>query len=192
MVVSQQEELNKIDKLICGCDKCELARYRDKAVPGEGAADARIMIIGEGPGEENDKTGRPFVGRGGRILDKYLDEAGLQREEMFLTNIIKCRMPHNATPNSSVVSACQNYLNQQIDVIQPKIIITLGLTAAKLMLNNKRLTLASVCNNIFENKMYKLLCTYHPSSIRYNKEAGEQILNTLIKAKKMTEGDMAL
>ena len=68
MVVSQQEELNKIDKLICGCDKCELARYRDKAVPGEGAADAQIMIIGEGPGEENDKTGRPFVGRGGRIL----------------------------------------------------------------------------------------------------------------------------
>ena len=190
MVTLQQEKLNCIEKLICACDKCELAQHRNKAVPGEGAADAEIMIIGEGPGEENDKTGRPFVGRGGKILDKYLEEAGLQRDKMFLTNIIKCRMPHNATPNQAVISACQDYLTQQIEVIQPKIIITLGLPAAKLMLKNKQLTLASICEDIFDYETYKILCTYHPSSIRYNKEAGQQIAHTLEKAKKLIEGGM--
>lgn len=188
MTTLQQEQLECIHQMICNCDKCELAKYRNKAVPGEGAVNAEIMIIGEGPGAENDKTGRPFVGRGGKILDKYLTEAGLERDEMFLTNIIKCRMPHNATPNTSVVSACQDYLVQQIHIIQPKVIITLGLPAAKLMLKNKKLTLASICEDIFEFETFKVLCTYHPSSIRYNKDAGRQIANTFEKAKLLIKG----
>lgn len=188
MTTSQQEKLQYISELICACDKCELANHRNKAVPGEGAVNAQIMIIGEGPGEENDKTGKPFVGRGGKILDRYLMEVGLQREKMFLTNIIKCRMPHNATPNASVISSCHDYLTQQICIIQPKVIITLGLPAAKLILKNKKLTLASICEEVFECETYRVLCTYHPSSIRYNKNAGRQIVNTLAKAKQLIEG----
>ncbi|MDE5990035.1 MAG: uracil-DNA glycosylase [Clostridia bacterium] len=175
--------IEKINDTICTCTLCELHKTRNQAVPGEGATNATIMIIGEGPGEENDKTGRPFVGRGGQILDKFLLKVGLNREELFLTNIIKCRMPHNATPTNNVVEKCIGYLDQQIELINPKIIVTLGLSAAKEILKNKKLKLSDMKNQTFNLGNTKVLCTYHPSSIRYNKDASNEIINTLIRAK---------
>lgn len=175
--------------MICCCEKCELSQYRHNAVPGEGSENAEIMIIGERPGEENDKTGRPFVGRGGKILDKYLIDAEVKREKIFLTNIIKCRMPYNATPNNAIISSCSGYLMQQVDIVQPKVIITLGLPAAKLMLNKKNIKLFNACHEVFQCETYKMLCTYHPSSIRYNKEAGTCISFALQKANEIVKDD---
>ncbi len=165
------------------CTRCPLCATRNKVVPGEGPLNAKIIIIGEGPGEENDKTGRPFVGRGGQILDRFLMQVGLNREELYLTNIIKCRMPHNATPSKNIVEKCITFLDAQIKVISPKVIITLGLPAAKAILDNATLKLSDLKNRVFQRGNIKVICTYHPSSIRYNKNASQDIINSLMIAK---------
>lgn len=183
---SKELQNKEIIARIANCNLCELHLSRNKTVPGEGPLDARIMIVGEGPGEQNDKTGRPFVGKGGAILDKYIVSAGLKREDIFLTNIIKCRMPHNATPSANIVSRCMEYLSEQIDIIQPKVIIALGLSAAKLLLKDNKLRLADLHDKTFNQGAYDIVCTYHPSYVRYNKLASQFIIETLIKAKYFT------
>lgn len=175
-----------IDK-ITKCELCELSKYRKNVVPGEGPSDAQIMIVGEGPGEMNDLYGRPFIGRGGMILDSCLLEANLDRDKLFLTNIIKCRMPHNATPTNKIVSICSRYIEEQINLIKPKVIVTLGLAASKYFLKDKSIKLSDLIDKkiIYRNSL--LLCTYHPSSIRYNKNAKDCIIKTLHLAKKLAE-----
>lgn len=182
-----ETQIKELNNQIMNCCKCELHKTRNKVVPGEGDLTAKIMIIGEGPGAENDKTGRPFVGRGGAILDNIFISVGLNRSELFLTNIIKCRMPHNATPSNSVVKNCIEYLNSQISIISPKVIVTLGLPAAKVMLSNPKLKLSDVKGKKFGNNGRSIICTYHPSSIRYNKNAKEDIINALLTAKKLID-----
>lgn len=184
--MSQEKELlNKLHSEIRSCSLCELHSTRTNAVPGEGPFNARIMIIGEGPGEQNDLFGRPFIGKGGQILDSCLKQAGLLRKEIFLTNIIKCRMPHNATPSNRVISCCSNHLERQIDTIKPVVLIALGLPASKYLLKTKKLKLVDVNNEIMNYKSCKLICTYHPSSIRYNINAKEKIVSALITAKQI-------
>jgi len=179
------DDLISIEWEINNCALCTLSRTRNKTVPGEGPSDAKIMIIGEGPGEENDKIGRPFVGRGGKLLDNFLKEAKLCRQELFLTNIIKCRMPHNDTPTTAISSTCISYLYRQIEVINPKIIVTLGLPAAKILLADSKLKLSDAQDKIYNIDGRTILCTYHPSSIRYNVDGKEKIISTLIKAREL-------
>ena len=112
--------------LIRGCQDCELHKTRTNAVPGEGPANAQVMIIAEGPGEHEDRQGRPFVGRAGNFLDELLPMAGLSREEVFITNMIKCRAPNNRNPEAEELEACSKHLERQIKQIQPKLIVTLG------------------------------------------------------------------
>lgn len=181
------KQINDLNNQIENCCKCELYKTRNKVVPGEGNLTAKIMIIGEGPGAENDKTGRPFVGRGGTILDNIFISVGLNRSDLFLTNIIKCRMPHNAIPSNSAVKNCIGYLNSQISIINPKVIITLGLSAAKVMLSNSRLKLSDVKGKKIGIDGRFIICTYHPSSIRYNKNAKEDIINALLTAKELVD-----
>ena len=108
------------------CPKCELARTRTHAVPGEGHPTARIMLIGEGPGWHEDQQGRPFVGNAGRFLNELLAKAGLQREDVFVTNVVKCRPPGNRDPMPDEIAACAPYLDRQIAAIDPEVIVTLG------------------------------------------------------------------
>lgn len=167
------------------CVECELCKTRINTVPGEGPIDSRIMIVGEGPGELNDIYGRPFIGKGGAILDACLQESNLEREKLYLTNIIKCRMPHNATPTGKIIDKCSTYIQQQIDIIKPKVIICLGLAASKFFLNDKTVKLVDLIDNTYNYKDSVLICTYHPSSIRYNKNAKKLIIQTLSLAKKI-------
>src|SRR5829696_2770701 len=125
--MSDEQKLEKLAKQIKVCTKCELHRSRKEAVPGEGPTHAEIMFIGEGPGAREDKQGRPFVGAAGRFLDELLEQAGVTRGEVWITNVVKCRPPGNRDPQPVEVETCTtNYLDNQIKIVNPSIIVTLG------------------------------------------------------------------
>jgi len=111
---------------IIACRDCELAKYRTKAVPGEGAEDADLLFIGEAPGWHEDQQGRPFVGPAGQFLDQLLASIGLRREEVYIANVIKCRPPQNRDPLPVEIQSCSKWLDRQIEIIQPQMIVTLG------------------------------------------------------------------
>lgn len=118
--------LDQLAEQIRTCQRCLLAQTRLNAVPGEGPADAPILLIGEGPGFNEDRQGRPFVGRSGDLLEKLLAGIGLRRGDVFIANVVKCRPPDNRDPLPDEIEACQPYLERQIELIQPKLVITLG------------------------------------------------------------------
>ena len=127
--ISQEAILSKLTDLhaqIAACQKCALAQGRDRAVPGEGPEDAQIMFIGEAPGYHENRLGRPFVGAAGKFLDKLLASIDMQRDDVYICNVIKCRPPNNRDPLPNEVRACQPYLDQQVELIKPRLIITLG------------------------------------------------------------------
>jgi DNA polymerase len=119
-------ELDAVAAEVAVCPKCELARSRTHAVPGEGDPHARVMLIGEGPGWHEDQQGRPFVGNAGKFLNELLELGGLKREEVFITNVVKCRPPGNRDPMPDEIAACAPYLERQIKAIDPDVIVTLG------------------------------------------------------------------
>ncbi len=120
------DSLEEVDRLVRQCQDCPLGRGRTNAVPGEGASDAEIMFIGEGPGYHEDRLGRPFVGAAGQFLDELLSSIGLTREQVFIANMVKCRPPQNRDPLPAEVSACNKYLERQIELVDPALIVTLG------------------------------------------------------------------
>jgi len=125
--MSDEQELDKLAKQIVVCTKCELQRSRKKAVPGEGPTQAEIMFIGEGPGFHENEQGRPFVGAAGKFLDQLLEQAGVTRADVWITNVVKCRPPGNRDPLPEEIETCtSNYLQRQIEVVNPSIIVTLG------------------------------------------------------------------
>src|SRR5688500_7935043 len=119
-------QLREIASEVVVCPLCELARTRTKAVPGEGDPDTKVMLIGEGPGWHEDQQGKPFVGAAGKFLNELLAIAGLDREHVFITNVVKCRPPGNRDPLPDEIAACAPYLERQIAAIDPDIIVTLG------------------------------------------------------------------
>lgn len=122
----REEALEQIAGEIQVCTKCELHRTRTKSVPGEGPADARVMLIGEAPGWNEDQQGRPFVGAAGKFLEELLAAAGMKRDEVFITNVVKSRPPGNRDPLPDEIAACAPYLERQIEAIDPEVIVTLG------------------------------------------------------------------
>lgn len=118
--------LEAIAERVAGCNLCELSEQRGRTVPGSGAADADIMIIGEAPGYNEDKQGLPFVGAAGGVLTELLAGIGLRRDDVYITNMVKCRPPSNRDPQAAEMSACADYLDEQIALIDPKVIVTLG------------------------------------------------------------------
>lgn len=124
--MSAVETLERIAREVSVCTKCALHESRKKAVTGEGPADAEVMFIGEGPGFHENEQGRPFVGASGKFLDQLLEQAGLTRSEVFITNVVKCRPPDNRDPQPEELLACSEYLDGQIEAINPSIIVTLG------------------------------------------------------------------
>jgi DNA polymerase len=124
--MTTEETIAQIAKEVSGCQKCALYHSRKKSVPGEGPADSEIMFIGEGPGFHENEQGRPFVGAAGQFLDELLAQAGLKRPEVWIGNVVKCRPPGNRDPLPEELSACNAYLERQMEAINPKIIITLG------------------------------------------------------------------
>lgn len=136
-----QEALETLAQQIRGCTRCNLYKGRTNAVPGEGPAHAEIMFIGEGPGAREDKLGRPFVGASGKFLDQLLEQAGLTRDEVWITNVVKCRPPGNRDPQMDEVETCTtNYLENQIKIVNPSIIVTLGRHSMNWFIQDAKIT----------------------------------------------------
>jgi uracil-DNA glycosylase family 4 len=137
-VAKAVKELQKIADEARQCCKCGLGSTRTNAVPGEGNPNARIMFVGEGPGADEDAQGRPFVGRAGQLLDKIIKAMGLKRSDVFIANILKCRPPGNRDPRPDEIINCFPYLQRQIEIINPEVIVALGAPAAKTLLNTNK------------------------------------------------------
>jgi len=157
---------------------------RINAVPGEGPEDAKIMLIGEAPGKKEDETGRPFIGRAGALLGRALNEASLSREEVFITNVVKCRPPDNRKPKAKEIKACRTYLLEQIDIVRPSIIVTLGLTALQSFKDTKRMQESSF-EWVYRDKKIKIFPTYHPAAaLRGSKLAKHSLFRTMKEVKR--------
>jgi DNA polymerase len=136
-----QEALDTLAQQIIVCTKCELYKGRTHAVPGEGPTHAEIMLIGEAPGATEDKQGRPFVGASGRFLNELLAQAGVTREDVWITNVVKCRPPGNRDPQMDEIETCTtNYLENQIKIVNPSIIVTLGRHSLSRFIQNAKIT----------------------------------------------------
>ncbi len=124
--MDNKQQLDIIRQQVSDCRQCKLYASRKRSVPGEGPANSRVMLIGEGPGFHENEQGKPFVGQAGKFLDELLGYAGYKREDVFITNVVKCRPPGNRDPEPDELSACSNYLDEQIRIIDPLVIVTLG------------------------------------------------------------------
>ena len=161
------DSLEKIATDVRGCPLCKLAKTRKNAVPGEGQLSAKIMFIGEAPGRSEDEEGRPFVGAAGRILNDLLKKVGIERSQVFITNIIKCRPPNNRVPKEDELNACRPYLDRQIALIKPKVICILGRTAYFSLLGGSSITANR--GKIVKRAGQKYFLTFHPAAVIYNK-----------------------
>lgn len=155
---------NSLLEEICRCDKCRLCEGRTNVVPGEGRPDADLMLIGEGPGREEDRQGRPFVGASGELLTKMLRAIGLGREDVYICNIVKCRPPGNRNPSPDEAAACLGYLRAQFALVRPKVVLLLGKVAARYTLNQE-IFITRDHGTWYERKGVFFLPTYHPSAL---------------------------
>jgi DNA polymerase len=180
--------LEQIANEVRACEGCRLHATRTRAVPGEGDPDTEVVFVGEGPGFNEDREGRPFVGRAGGLLVRLLQSIGWRREDVFITNVVKCRPPDNRTPERDECDACGPYLMRQIAVVRPEIIVALGATAAKYLLGVND-SMANLRGRVYEYRPMlpkdaperdtafatKLVVTYHPAYLlrdpRQKKEA---------------------
>jgi len=158
--VSWQEVLDSIET----CDKCPLRAGCTQTVPGEGDAHAKLMFIGEGPGAEEDRLGRPFVGASGQLLDKMIAAIGLTRAEVYIGNVVKCRPPHNRQPSPEEAAACLPYLRAQVALVRPRVIVLLGATAARYTISPD-IRITRDRGKWFERKGVWMMPTYHPSAL---------------------------
>ncbi|MEY2720279.1 MAG: hypothetical protein RLZZ273_1645 [Bacteroidota bacterium] len=159
--------LEQFNTKICGCLKCPLGATRTNFVFGSGNANADIMVIGEAPGADEDEQGLPFVGRAGQLLTKILESVELQRDDVYICNILKCRPPNNRKPLASETDQCEPYLWKQIELIKPKFILALGLTAANTLLKNKE-SMTQLRGRIHDYQGIRTIVTYHPAALLRN------------------------
>lgn len=161
--------LGKLFYQIRNCQRCGLAQQRTRLVFGNGRANARIMLIGEAPGSNEDREGKPFVGNAGQLLDKILQAIQLSRPEIYVTNVVKCRPPENRDPLPEECQTCFPILKRQIEIIEPQFILLLGRVAARVMLNTEE-SIANIRGKIFELFGAKAVVTYHPAALLRNPE----------------------
>jgi uracil-DNA glycosylase family 4 len=162
--------LSELNQEIERCQQCEIAKYRNRAVPGEGAEDAAIMFIGEAPGWHEDQQGRPFVGPAGKFLDELLASIGLSRKQVYIANVIKCRPQGNRDPLPTEIQNCRPYLKRQIEIIKPKMIVTLGRYSMAMFFPGKSVSkihgTAQKRDNVIYYAMYHPAAALHQASLR--------------------------
>ena len=165
--IMRESSAVSLDDIIRNCQKCSLAETRTKAVPGEGNLNAELMFVGEAPGRDEDLQGRPFVGKAGRLLTKIIHAMKFQRDEVYITNIVKCRPPGNRNPQGNEIASCKGYLLAQIEAIDPKVIVTLGKVAASFFINSS-LGMTALRGDFYDFGDIKVMPTFHPSYLIRN------------------------
>ena len=165
-ISSENNNLASLDEVVKKCKKCNLHVTRKNTVFGEGDPDSDIMIIGEAPGREEDEVGRPFIGRAGKLLNEFLKSIGLNRDLVFIVNTIKCRPPENRDPEIVEIDACSDYLDQQINIIKPKVLVLLGKIAANRLLGEDIPMSELRLKKFFIDKYdIPIIVFYHPAYI---------------------------
>ena len=168
---------------ILDCQKCGLSKGRTSAVPGEGTLETDLMFVGEAPGRDEDIQGRPFVGRAGQLLTKIINAMRFSREEVYITNVVKCRPPDNRTPRREEVEECKSFLLQQIQIVNPRVIVTLGKVATDFFIKSQ-MGMTSLRGQFHEFGSIRIMPTFHPSYIIRNEDNK--------KIKKMVWEDMKM
>ncbi len=177
--------LNQMEKIVQNCHLCQLSKTRKNIVFGEGNINAEIMFIGEGPGANEDQSGKPFVGRAGELLTKIIENVlHIRREDTYIANIVKCRPPNNRVPTPQEVKSCIPYLLKQIDIIKPKIIITLGATAYN-NLTQDTTPISKIRGEVLNFGNAKLIPTFHPSFLLRNPSAKKFVFSDMKKVKQL-------
>ena len=161
------ENLDEVSAAIASCRKCFLCGGRANTVPGEGTSRSGLMFVGEGPGQVEDETGRPFVGRAGELLNQIIQSIGLNRTDVFIANAVKCRPPGNRKPLPDEMAACMPFLERQIELIRPKVLVALGATAAEALLQTRR-SLGELRGRVHSYRNIPLVVTYHPAALLRN------------------------
>jgi DNA polymerase len=164
---SQESRYLSLKERILHCQECPLAQTRKNAVPGEGNLGSELVFVGEAPGRDEDIQGRPFVGRAGKLLTKIINAMQYKREDVYIANIIKCRPPENRTPHKGEIEKCQSYLLQQLEMIKPRVIVTLGRVAADFFIRSS-LGMTALRGNFHEFGNTRVMPTFHPSYLIRN------------------------
>lgn len=185
--MKEKDSLKKIEEEVNKCRACGLYLGRHKTVPGEGNLNSKIFFIGEGPGKNEDLEGRPFVGAAGKFLEEMLGSIGLERSEVFIGNVIKCRPPMNRDPEASEINACRPFLCRQLDIIRPKLIATLGRFSLGIFLPNESISrvhgkLKMISYKNPKHPLYKLralyvMPLYHPAAALYRGNMRQVLLD---------------
>ncbi len=183
--LSLPNTLESLQKQAENCHLCELSKSRQKVVFGEGDPHADLLFIGEAPGATEDSNGKPFVGRSGDLLTKMIENVlHVSRSDVYITNIVKCRPPNNQVPTASQAHTCQPYLLKQIELIKPKLIITLGATAYHFLTGDET-EISKVRGTVHKQNDYTLIPTYHPSYLLRNPSAKKDVFEDLKKVKEL-------
>lgn len=177
-------KLGEIEDMVKKCTRCHLHLTRKNAVPGDGNENAEIMFIGEAPGKNEDEAGKPFVGKAGQFLDFALTEAGLDRRDVYITNVVKCRPPGNRDPVEEEIKSCSPYLDEQIEIIKPKVICTLGKFATEYILSSYGFEMEPISRihgrvYAIPVAMVKIIPMYHPAATIYNPALKGQFLEDM-------------
>ncbi|MBN1295452.1 uracil-DNA glycosylase [bacterium] len=160
--------LAELRNYIGECRRCPLHLQRTRLVFGEGNPAARLMLVGEGPGSEEDRTGRPFIGKAGQLLDRIIAAMGLDRKDVFIGNVVKCRPPGNRDPEPDEIAVCRAFLDAQIDIIRPQILLALGKISGRVLTGIPDATLASLRGVFYQYRQIDLRVTYHPAALLRN------------------------
>ena len=173
------QELETIKQNVIKCTKCDLCKTRTNAVPGKGNFQSDVIFVGEAPGRNEDKNGEPFIGVAGKKLSIALNEAGISRDEVYITNIVKCRPPNNRVPNTNERDTCKEYLKQEIYIIKPKLICILGNTAFNSILGGSEIT--KFRGKVVRKNNLLYFLTIHPAATIYNQKLIDVLKNDIVK-----------
>lgn len=185
----RRNALRELEEEIRGCLRCPLSEGRSNAVPGEGVVDPLVMVIGEGPGAQEDARGQPFVGRAGQYLDKWLAAIGLSRDRnVYITNIVKCRPPGNRDPQPAESAACNPYLERQIDLVRPKAILAVGRISSSI-LTDRSDGIGRLRGRTYTYRGIPLIPTYHPSGVLRNDQWRRPVWEDLKRLKALLDED---
>lgn len=171
--------LEQVRNQVVSCTKCDLCKTRNNSVPGKGNHNSEVIFVGEAPGRSEDKIGEPFVGAAGKKLSDALEYAGISRESVYITNVVKCRPPNNRVPSQAEKESCRNYLESEIALIKPKVICIMGNTAYQSILDGKNITKERGKFVKKDGKLYFL--TVHPAAIIYNQKLMDSLKNDMKK-----------
>ena len=184
-ITTLPNDLRTLEQIVAQCQLCDLSKSRHKTVFGEGDPHAFLMFVGEGPGAQEDATGRPFVGRAGELLTKMIENVlEIPRSAVYIANIVKCRPPNNRVPTPEEAHTCLPYLKKQMELIDPKVVVALGATAYHYLTGDKT-GITKIRGTVIDMGSYRLIPTYHPSYLLRNPSAKKEAYADLLTVKGM-------